>query len=193
MYSLEIPTVYSPRKWVHLGLRVLYSEFIRRLLWNVGISGSEYISSEYTRNVSTTTWWEWPGMSTSSFGPTRVSIMRISARSEASTLEFGLSEVSEFGLHSYSTYICVKYLYLLRYSIKYLYLYYIIWLFFLWRLLLRDWPHWHCTENHPFIEVWSFNATPPPHSHDVYPHLIMATCLYKSALLVAELDSCLHP
>ena len=44
-----------------------------------------------------------------------------------------------------------------------------------------------------FIEVWSFNATPPPHSHDVYPHLIMATCLYKSALLVAELDSCLHP
>ena len=40
-----------------------------------------------------------------------------------------------------------------------------------------------------FIEV----STPPPHSHDVYPHLIMATCLYKSALLVAELDSCLHP
>jgi len=33
---------------------------------------------------------------------------------------------------------------------------------------------------------------PPPHSHDVNPHLI-ATCLYKSALLVAELDSCLHP
>ena len=33
----------------------------------------------------------------------------------------------------------------------------------------------------------------PPHYHDVYPHVIMATCLYKSALLVAELDSCLHP
>ena len=34
---------------------------------------------------------------------------------------------------------------------------------------------------------------PPPHSHDVKPHLIMATCLCKSTLLVAELDSCLHP
>ena len=36
--------------------------------------------------------------------------------------------------------------------------------------------------------------TPPtPMIDDVNPHLIMATCLYKSALLVAELDSCLHP
>ena len=33
----------------------------------------------------------------------------------------------------------------------------------------------------------------PPHYHDVCLHVIMATCLYKSALLVAELDSCLHP
>ena len=36
--------------------------------------------------------------------------------------------------------------------------------------------------------------TPPtPMIDDVNPHLIMATCLCKSALLVAELDSCLHP
>ena len=39
----------------------------------------------------------------------------------------------------------------------------------------------------------SLEVKPPPHYHDVYSHPIVATCLYKSALLVAELDSCLHP
>ena len=35
----------------------------------------------------------------------------------------------------------------------------------------------------------------PPHSHDVYnySHPIVTTCLYMSALLSAELGSCLHP
>jgi len=39
----------------------------------------------------------------------------------------------------------------------------------------------------------SLEVNAPPHYHDVYSHPIVATCLYKSALLVAELDSCLHP
>ena len=38
-------------------------------------------------------------------------------------------------------------------------------------------------------------SSPPPHSHCVcnYSHLIVTTCLYTSALLSAELGSCLHP
>ena len=45
----------------------------------------------------------------------------------------------------------------------------------------------------PSLKFEASIQRPPPHYHDVYPHPIMATCLYKSALLVAELDSCLHP
>ena len=39
---------------------------------------------------------------------------------------------------------------------------FIIWLFFLWRLLLRDWPHWHCTENHPLLKREASMQRPPP-------------------------------
>ena len=41
-------------------------------------------------------------------------------------------------------------------------------------------------------------SSPPPHAHDMYkysrPIVTKTTCLmYSSALLVAELGSCLHP
>ena len=41
----------------------------------------------------------------------------------------------------------------------------------------------------------SIQVNAPPHYHDVYSHHppIVTTCLYTSALLSAELDSCLHP
>ena len=37
--------------------------------------------------------------------------------------------------------------------------------------------------------------SPPPHAHVIYIYSrpIVTTCLYSSALLVAELGSCLHP
>ena len=38
-------------------------------------------------------------------------------------------------------------------------------------------------------------SSPPPHAHVIYIYSrpIVTTCLYSSALLVAELGSCLHP
>ena len=39
----------------------------------------------------------------------------------------------------------------------------------------------------------SYCRRPPPQFPDVYSRLIVTTCLYTSALLTAELGSCLHP
>jgi hypothetical protein len=43
------------------------------------------------------------------------------------------------------------------------------------------------------VTILKICLPPPPHSHDVYARPIVTTCLYTSALLSAELGSCLYP
>jgi len=47
----------------------------------------------------------------------------------------------------------------------------------------------------PAQDYGSLLVFAPPHSHDIYNYSypIVITCLYTSALLLAELGSCLHP